>query len=94
MDGNWARVRREINGKGLFVMDRIWDSGFRQVTTSNRAIAGPDDFRDLKIRVPVSPLWTSMFKALGSPASIRNLFRSADPRGRRRAGHHPDRQAV
>ena len=72
MDGELgAHVRREINGKGLFVMDRIWDSGFRQVTTSNRAIAGPDDFRDLKIRVPVSPLWTSMFKALGSsPASI------------------------
>lgn len=64
-------MRGEINAKGLFVMDRIWDSGFRQVTTSSRAINGPDDFRDLKIRVPVSPLWTSMFKALGSsPASI------------------------
>ncbi|AMG35841.1 MULTISPECIES: TRAP transporter substrate-binding protein [Achromobacter] len=72
MDGDLgAHIRADINGKGLFVMDRIWDSGFRQVTTSSRAISGPDDFRDLKIRVPVSPLWTSMFKALGSsPASI------------------------
>ena len=72
MDGELgAHIRAEINAKGLFVMDRIWDSGFRQVTTSSRAISGPDDFRDLKIRVPVSPLWTSMFKALGSsPASI------------------------
>ncbi len=31
----------------------------------------PDDFKGVKLRVPVSPLWTSMFTALGaSPASI------------------------
>ena len=31
----------------------------------------PDDFRGIKLRVPVSPLWTSMFKAFdASPASI------------------------
>lgn len=72
MDGDLgAFIRAEIQGKGLVVMDKIWDSGFRQVTTSNRPIVGPADFRDLKIRVPVSPLWTSMFKALGAaPASI------------------------
>ncbi len=72
MDGDLgAYIRAEIRGKGLHVMDRIWDNGFRQVTTSSRPIAGPADFQDLKIRVPVSPLWTSMFKALGSaPASI------------------------
>ncbi|OWT78445.1 TRAP transporter substrate-binding protein [Achromobacter sp. HZ34] len=72
MDGQLgAYIRKEIEGKGLVVMDKIWDSGFRQVTTSNRPINGPGDFKDLKIRVPVSPLWTSMFKALGAaPASI------------------------
>ncbi|MFC4275059.1 TRAP transporter substrate-binding protein [Achromobacter aloeverae] len=72
MDGPLgAHIRKEIEGKGLVVMDKIWDSGFRQVTTSNRPINGPGDFKDLKIRVPVSPLWTSMFQALGAaPASI------------------------
>ena len=72
MDGDLgAFIRAEIEGKGLMVMDQIWDNGFRQVTTSTKPINGPDDFRDLKIRVPVSPMWTSMFKALGSaPASI------------------------
>ncbi|ARP87414.1 TRAP transporter substrate-binding protein [Bordetella genomosp. 9] len=72
MDGDLgAHIRKEIQGKGLLVMDKIWDNGFRQVTTSTRPIQGPGDFKDMKIRVPVSPLWTSMFQALGaSPASI------------------------
>jgi len=72
LDGDLgAYIRSEIQGKGLVVMDKIWDNGFRQVTTSTKPINGPDDFHDLKIRVPVSPLWTSMFKALGAaPASI------------------------
>jgi tripartite ATP-independent transporter DctP family solute receptor len=72
MDGDLgAYIRAEIQAKGLVVMDKIWDNGFRQVTTSTKPIVAPADFKDLKIRVPVSPLWTSMFKALGSaPASI------------------------
>ena len=52
-------------------MDKIWDNGFRQTTTSTKPIRTPDDFRGTKLRVPVSPLWTSMFSGLGaSPASI------------------------
>jgi TRAP-type C4-dicarboxylate transport system substrate-binding protein len=52
-------------------MDKIWDNGFRQTTSSTKPINTPDDFKGFKIRVPVSPLWTSMFKALDSaPASI------------------------
>src|SRR5215469_16589568 len=38
---------------------------------STKPIQSPGDFRGMKLRVPVSPLWTSMFKALdASPASI------------------------
>ncbi|UHL63426.1 TRAP transporter substrate-binding protein [Paralcaligenes sp. KSB-10] len=72
MDGDLGSyIRGEIGKSGLVVMDKIWDNGFRQVTTSNKPIVTPDDFKDLKIRVPVSPLWTSMFKALKSaPTSI------------------------
>ncbi|MFX8875692.1 hypothetical protein ABTM97_19180, partial [Acinetobacter baumannii] len=51
-------------------MDKIWDNGFRQTTSSTKPITGPDDFKGFKIRVPVSPLWTSMFKAFdAAPAS-------------------------
>uniref|UniRef100_Q07MM1 TRAP dicarboxylate transporter, DctP subunit n=1 Tax=Rhodopseudomonas palustris (strain BisA53) TaxID=316055 RepID=Q07MM1_RHOP5 len=72
MDGELgAHVRGEIGKANLVVMDKIWDNGFRQTTSSSKPITGPDDFKGFKIRVPVSPLWTSMFKAFdASPASI------------------------
>jgi len=72
MDGGLgAYIRGEITKANLVVMDKIWDNGFRQTTSSSKPIAGPDDFKGFKIRVPVSPLWTSMFKAFdAAPASI------------------------
>ena len=72
MDGKLgAFVRAEIAKRGLLAMERIWDNGYRQTTTSTKPITAPEDFRGMKLRVPVSPLWTSMFAALGaSPASI------------------------
>lgn len=72
MDGDvGAYVRAQIAKANLVVMDKMWDNGFRQVTTSTKPINTPDDLRGLKIRVPVSPMWTSMFRAFESaPASI------------------------
>jgi tripartite ATP-independent transporter DctP family solute receptor len=64
-------VRKEIGKSGLVAMERIWDNGFRQITSSTKPIQTADDLKGFKIRVPVSPLWTSMFKAFeASPASI------------------------
>ena len=66
-----AYVRAQISKAGIVPMDKIWDNGFRQITSSTRPIVTADDLKGFKIRVPVSPLWTSMFKALeASPASI------------------------
>jgi tripartite ATP-independent transporter DctP family solute receptor len=72
MDGELgAYIRVQIAKANLIAMEKIWDNGFRQTTTSTKPIQTPDDFRGMKLRVPVSPLWTSMFKALdASPASI------------------------
>jgi TRAP-type transport system periplasmic protein len=72
MDGGLgAYVRGEIKKAGLEVMEKIWDNGFRQTTASTKPINGPEDYKGFKIRVPVSPLWTSMFKAFdAAPASI------------------------
>lgn len=67
MDGDLgAYVRAQIAKTGLVAMEKIYDNGFRQITTSNRPIRTAEDVRGLKIRVPVSPLWTSLFKALGA----------------------------
>jgi TRAP-type transport system periplasmic protein len=73
MDGDLgAYVRGQIaKTNQLVTMEKIWDNGFRQTTTSTKPIKTPDDFRGMKLRVPPSPLWTSMFKAFdAAPASI------------------------
>jgi tripartite ATP-independent transporter DctP family solute receptor len=73
MDGKLGEyVRAEIaKSRSIFAFDKIWDNGFRQITSSNKPIATPADLVNFKIRVPPSPLWTSMFKAFGSaPTSI------------------------
>jgi tripartite ATP-independent transporter DctP family solute receptor len=72
MDGPLGvHVRSAIEKSKLIAFDKMWDNGYRQITSSTHPINSPEDLRGFKIRVPVSPLWTSMFKALGaSPASI------------------------
>ena len=74
MDGALgAYVRGAIEKAGLHVLDNMWDNGYRQVTSSTRPINAPEDLRGFKIRVPVSPLWTSMFKALGASPTTINI---------------------
>lgn len=64
MDGDLgAHVRRQIGRSGLYAFDRMFDNGFRQITSSTKPIRTPEDLKGFKIRVPSSPLWTSMFKA-------------------------------
>ena len=72
MDGDLGKyVRSEIEKANLVVMEKIWDNGFRQITSSTKAIESAADLAGFKIRVPVSPLWTSMFTAFeAAPASI------------------------
>jgi tripartite ATP-independent transporter DctP family solute receptor len=72
MDGALgAVIRAAVAKSGLYAFATMWDNGYRQVTSSTHAINTPGDLKAFKIRVPVSPLWTSMFKAFGAaPASI------------------------
>ena len=72
MDGDLGAFVREANAKvGLYTFDKCLDNGYRNITSSTKPINTPADLNGFKIRVPVSPLWTSLFKALGaSPASI------------------------
>jgi tripartite ATP-independent transporter DctP family solute receptor len=72
MDGDLGGyVRKKIEATPLFAFEKIWDNGFRQTTTSTRPIVKPEDLQGMKLRVPPSPLWTSMYRAFKSaPTSI------------------------
>jgi tripartite ATP-independent transporter DctP family solute receptor len=72
MDGDLGtHIRAQIAKAGLITASRVWDNGFRQITSSTRAITTPDDLRGMKIRVPQSPILTSLFKAMeAGPAPI------------------------
>jgi tripartite ATP-independent transporter DctP family solute receptor len=73
MDGALgAHVRAAIEKVNLHAFEKIWDNGFRQMTSSAKPIETAKDMAGLKIRVPVSPLSLSMFKALdSSPTSLQ-----------------------
>lgn len=72
MDGDvGAYVRGQIAKVGIVAPFRIYDNGFRQITSSTRPINVPADLKGFKIRVPPSPILTSLFKALDAgPAPI------------------------
>lgn len=74
MDGELGSYLRGVISKaGLHAFDRCWDNGFRQMTSSTRPINSPDDLRGFKMRVPVSPQWVSLFKALGAAPTAINF---------------------
>ncbi|MDP4301413.1 TRAP transporter substrate-binding protein [Leptothrix discophora] len=72
MDGAVGNhIRAGIEKIGLVPFSTVWDNGFRQITTSTRPIRTPEDLKNFKIRVPVVPLWVSMFKTIGAaPVSL------------------------
>lgn len=59
-------VRGEIEAKGIVVMPKMLDNGFRQVTNSLRPIKTVDDLAGLKIRTPPGKLWVDLFKTFGA----------------------------
>ena len=67
MDGDLgAYIRGAIAKVNLHTFDKCLDNGYRNITTSTKPINTAADLKGFKIRVPVSPLWTSMFKAFGA----------------------------
>jgi TRAP-type transport system periplasmic protein len=73
MDGAVGDVVRDAIGKtGIVPMKKVWDNGFRQITSSSsRQLNTVDDLHGFKIRVPVTALLTSLFSGLGAlPSSI------------------------
>jgi len=67
MDGELgAYIRSQIAKVGLVGLERPFDNGFRQMTSSTRPIRSPQDLQGFKMRVPISPLSTSLFRSFGA----------------------------
>jgi len=72
MDGDLGNYCRNLSEKvGLYCMDKAFDHGFREITSKAKPINSPDDLKGMKIRLPVAPLFISLFRHLGaSPTPI------------------------
>jgi tripartite ATP-independent transporter DctP family solute receptor len=72
MDGDLgAHIRTAFDKVNLVPVGKVYDHGFRQITNSARPITTPKDLAGMKIRVPASPILTSLFKGLdASPATV------------------------
>ena len=66
LDGAFGKkLLDRLPEKGLVGLG-YWDHGFRNMTTSKKAIITADDFQGLKIRVLQIPIYIDMMKALGA----------------------------
>jgi Bacterial extracellular solute-binding protein, family 7 len=61
MDGSFGElIPADIEKTGLHAMRRVWDLGFREITSAPKPINFPDDLRGFKIRVPPSSISLSI----------------------------------
>jgi tripartite ATP-independent transporter DctP family solute receptor len=75
MDGDLGKlIRSQIPSQfGMLVLDRIWDFGFRQITSSARPIQTAADLVGLKIRTQIDPDVMDMFRALSAVPVVITL---------------------
>ena len=76
---DWAQAESIIRGPvfqpifdelrdkhNIIPLTKIWYWGWRNLTTSTKAVSKPEDMAGLKIRVPESPVWVEMIRAMGA----------------------------
>jgi tripartite ATP-independent transporter DctP family solute receptor len=84
MDGALGKyIQDQIGRAGLLTMSPSWANGFREITSSTKPIRTPDDLAGFKIRVPSSPILTSLFQALGAgptPINFNELYSALQTR--------------
>ncbi|MCZ0961106.1 TRAP transporter substrate-binding protein [Paracoccus benzoatiresistens] len=84
MDGPFGdHLRAEIAKRPIFAMSRIWDNGFRHITSSGREIRTPEDLDGFRLRVPPAPILTSLFQSLRagpSPINFNELYTALQTR--------------
>jgi tripartite ATP-independent transporter DctP family solute receptor len=74
MDGELGNhIRAEIAKTPIMTVSKIWDNGFRHITSSGREIKTAADLKGFKMRVPAAPALTSLFQALEAAPSPINF---------------------
>lgn len=80
MDGDLgAVIRDEIASKGMVCLPKIWENGFRDITTSTKPIHNANDLAGLKIRVSPGKIRLDTFQSLGAsptPIALSELYTS------------------
>lgn len=79
---DWSQAQKVISGPAfqpifdelaakhnVLMLSKIWYWGWRNLTTSSKAVSKPEDMAGMKIRVPESPVWVEMIKAMGAAAT-------------------------
>lgn len=64
-DGMQPEFDRLADEHNILPLSKIWYWGWRNFTFLDREVRSPDDMQGLKIRVPESPVWVEMVRALG-----------------------------
>ncbi len=74
MDGKLGDlIRAQIEAVGLHPIPKMFDIGFREITSGANPITSPESLHGFKIRVPPSSLSVSLFRALGASPSTLNF---------------------
>ncbi len=80
VDGELGQyISQQIEKAGIVHAAPLGDNGFRQITTADTVIKSPNDLKGFHIRVPVSPIFTSLFQALGRRRPRSTSTRSIPP---------------
>lgn len=66
MDGELGKtIREQMQLRvGITLLSRIWDFGFRVISTADKPIKSPNDLNGLRIRTPVEAEFVNLFWAL------------------------------
>lgn len=80
MDGDLgAVIREDFAARDIVVLEKIWENGFRNITTSTKPIRNIDDLAGLKIRVSPGKIRVDTFQSLGAaptPIALSELYTS------------------
>ena len=78
MDGKLGEmIRAEIRAKDMMALDRVFENGYRDITTSVKPIRTVDDLAGLKIRVSPGKIRIDTFQSLGAsptPIAVNELY--------------------